>query len=138
VTNARRAVLVGVVLVVIAGVVALLTVDRSSQLDKAIARLGDADRFATSATAGQTVADISTDLRVDGTNCRTRDNGPQCGALLSAAAFTAVTAVTMLDCTAPDIFDARVSLERYLRKLRDFIDDGAQGAAPTLPKVITC
>lgn len=129
----------GVAAVVAAGLFAVFFVDRSSRLDKAISRLGDQKRFATSAQGGQTVADISTELRAEGSECRDKKDTPaRCAALLSAAGFTAVTAVQMLDCTAPDVYDARIALRAYLRKVRDFIDDGATGAPPALPKVITC
>jgi hypothetical protein len=139
VTNAQRLALAGASLVLIAAVVAFLTTDRASHLDKAINRLGDAKRFTTSAKAGQTVADISTTLRIDGAKCRDqrKARGPECAALLSAAAFTAVTAVSMLDCTAPDVYDARLALGKYLRTLRDFVE-GDRAKPPTLPKVITC
>ncbi|HUR77651.1 MAG TPA: hypothetical protein VMZ22_06875 [Acidimicrobiales bacterium] len=131
--------LAAVVVVLAVGGVALSSGDRDSNLDRAISRLDDEGRFATSTEAGQTVADISTQLRVDGAACRDDEQPiPRCSALLSASAFSAVIAVTMLECTAPGVYDARVSLGRYLRKLRDFIDEGAQGAAPTLPTVVTC
>lgn len=129
--------LVGVLLVL--GLAAAVFVDRPTRLDEAIARLGDDDRFATSAEAGQTVADISVGLRQDGAACRSAgDETARCAALLSAAAFSAVTAVTLLDCTAPDVHDARVALRAYLRDLRAFLAGGADGAAPELPRVVTC
>jgi hypothetical protein len=104
----------------------------SSHIDKAIDRLGDDDRFTTSAQAARTIAEISDDLRADGTKC---GHGPKCAALLSAAAFTAVTATTLLDCLPADAAGARVVLTRYLKSVRDF---AGTGAAPRQPGVITC
>ena len=121
------------------GLIALLTVDRETYLDKAIGRMDDQRSFTTSAKSAETVARISDQLRTDGSKCRTQNDAPaKCAAVLSASAYTAVAAVTLLDCTAPDIFDMRLALEAFLRRLRTFIDGGAKGAAPSLPEVITC
>jgi hypothetical protein len=139
VTKLQRGLVAGAIAVLVIGAVAFVLLPRPSHLDEAVQRLDDAHRFTTSAKAGQTVADISTTLRQDGTSCRTKEQrGAKCGALLSAAAFTAVTAVSLLDCTAPDVYDTRIALGKYMRALREFIDRGAKGTAPALPKVITC
>lgn len=135
--NARRGALLGVAGLVVVALLALAARPDPSPLERALQRVGDDARFTTSAKAGQTVADISVDLRRDGTRCRAQDNGPACAALLSGAAFTAVTAVSLLDCTAPDVHDTRVALAQYLRRLQAYVDRGA-GAAPTLPEVNRC
>jgi hypothetical protein len=128
-----------VVVVLLGGFVALRAVDNPSTLDEAIGRLQDNHRFATSGKAGQTVADISADLRVDGAECRdSHDDDARCAALLSASAFAAVTAFTLLDCTAPGVHEGRTTMLRYLRAVRTFLDGGAKGTPPSVPKVVTC
>jgi len=139
VNRGQRPLLAVVSVFVVAGVVALAAVDRSSPLDRTIARFGDEGRFSSGGRAARTIADISTQLRVQGTRCRD-DKRPdaRCLAMLSAAAFMAVSAVNLVDCSPADVRDARLALERYLRSLREFISDGAKGAGPKLPKVTSC
>jgi hypothetical protein len=134
-----RRLLIGLGLVVVlGGAAAFLLVDRATYLDDAVEKMGDDKAFSTSTRAGQTVADISVELRARGAQCREQNaTKTRCDAVLSAAAFTAVTAVAMLDCTAPDVHEARLALEKYLRSVRSFVEDGER-AAPKLPKVVTC
>ncbi len=138
-TRLRVLLAAAIVVVALGGVVALRSVDNPSTLDEAITQLQDNQRFATSGKAGQTVADISAALRTDGAACRDNDDDDaRCAALLSASAFSAVTAFTMLDCTAPGVHDGRVAMLRYLRAVRSFVDGGAKGTPPSVPKVVTC
>jgi hypothetical protein len=108
--------------------------DGKSVIDKSIDKLTDSKRFATSARAGQTVADISTDLRLAGASCKPKGS-PRCTVMLQAAAYSAVTAYTLTDCTAPGVYDGRKAMLDYLRAIRAF-QHGAK--VPTVPKVITC
>jgi len=105
-----------------------------SVVNKSIDKLSEDKRFATSARAGQTVADISTDLRVAGASCKPKHT-PRCTVLLQAAAYSAVTAYTLTDCTAPGVYDGRKAMLKYLRAIRAF-EHGAK--QPTVPKVISC
>jgi hypothetical protein len=111
--------------------------ENSSALDKSIDKLNDNKRFSTSARAGQAVAEISTELRLAGASCRPKHT-PRCTVLLQAAAYSAVTAYTLTDCTSPGVFDGRKAMLDYLRAVRRFLDAGAKGAAPSVPKVISC
>lgn len=137
---ATRAVLVGViVLVLLGGFVATRLLNTQSTLEKAISKLEDNKAFSSSAKAGQTVADISASLRKDGAACRKRgDDVPRCSALLSASAYAAVTAFTLLDCTAPGVYDGRQTMLRYMRAVRAFLDNGAKSTLPSIPRVVTC
>ena len=108
--------------------------DNPSVVEKSIDKLNDAKRFSTSPRAGQTVADISTDLRLAGASCKPKES-PRCTVLLQAAAYSAVTAYTMTDCTAPGVFDGRKAMLDYLRAIRAFQHGAKQ---PSVPKVITC
>ncbi|HVT76765.1 MAG TPA: hypothetical protein VHD87_07025 [Acidimicrobiales bacterium] len=108
-----------------------------SVVDDSIGKLDDSGRFVTSARAAQTVADISARLRVAGAACRPQ-HAPRCTVVLQGAAFSAVTAYALADCTAPGVFDGRRAMLRYLRAVRTFLDGGATGAAPSVPKVVTC
>jgi hypothetical protein len=140
-TTLVRVVLAGAIgVVLLGGVTALRSADDPSTLDEAISQLQDNKRFATSGRAGQTVADISAALRTDGAACRDDDgdDDARCSALLSASAFSAVTAFTMLDCTAPGVHDGRTTMLRYLRAVRAFLDNDAKGTQPSVPKVVTC
>lgn len=100
-----------------------------------ISKLNDSKRFTTTARGAQTVADISTRLRLAGAACRkSHHDAPRCTLLLQAAAYAAVTAYTMADCTAPGVFDGRKAMLGYLHAIHEY----KSGALPTVPKVTTC
>jgi hypothetical protein len=122
------------VFVLAIGAVLLVRGNHKSTVDASIGKLSDTKRFATSARAAQTVADISTKLRLDGAACRPK-HSPRCTVLLQASAYSAVTAYTLADCTAPGVYDGRKAMLTYLRAVRAFMH-GAP--APGVPKVITC
>ena len=105
-----------------------------SAVDQSISKLSDNKRFTTSARAAQTVADISTKLRFEGAACRPKES-PRCTVLLQAAAYSAVTAYTLADCTAPGVFDGRKAMLDYLKAVRAFAHGSKQ---PEVPKVIAC
>jgi hypothetical protein len=133
----RVALVIALVVLVMGGVLAVRGMGKSSPVDDSISKLNDNKRFATSARAGQTVADIATTLRLEGARCRKRDaKESRCTVLLQAAAYSAVTAYTLVDCTAPGVYDGRKAMLGYLQRVKKFMHDGAP--APTVPKVITC
>jgi hypothetical protein len=108
-------------------------------VDGTLGKLNDDKNFTTSARAGQTIADISTQLRLAGASCRKKDKAsPRCTVVLQAAAYSAVTAYTLTDCTSPGVFDGRKAMRDYLRALQRFLKGDAKGVAPSVPKVVTC
>lgn len=111
--------------------------DKHSVVDRSISKLNDDKRFSTSARAAQTVADVSTELRLAGAACRKDDKkSPRCTAMLQAAAYSAVTAYTLADCTSPGVYDGRKVMRAYLHAVKKFLKDGRK--TPSVPKVITC
>ena len=104
-------------------------------VDSSLGKLNATKNFASSMRAGQTVADISTKLRLAGAAC-TPKHSPRCTALLQAAAYSAVTAYTLTDCTSPGVYDGRKAMLDYLHAVQVFFKHG--GTAPSVPKVITC
>jgi hypothetical protein len=105
-----------------------------SALDDSIGKLNDTKRFTTSGRAAQTVADISTKLRLQGAACRPKHSA-RCTVLLQAAAYSAVTAYTLADCTSPGVYDGRKAMRDYLHAVRAFLHGAKQ---PDVPQVVTC
>jgi hypothetical protein len=128
----------GIALVVLAiGAFLVVRGGNPSAVDASIGKLNDNKRFATSARAGQTVADISTKLRLAGASCRKQHGASQrCSVMLQAAAYSAVTAYTLTDCTSPGVFDGRKAMRSYLHAVQKFLH--GEGKAPPVPKVIEC
>ena len=138
-TKTRALIAIAIVVAVLGGGLTVRALHHPSVVADSVSKLRDPHRFASSARAGQTVADISTRLRIEGAKCAKAHQGaPSCSAILSASAFTAVAAFTLADCTAPGVYEGRVRLERYLESVRDFLDHGAKGALPAIPKVLVC
>jgi hypothetical protein len=137
VTAVTRLALVIALAVLALGAFLVVRGDKSSVVDHSISKLNDNERFTTSARAAQTVADVSTDLRLAGASCRKRDKAsPRCTVMLQAAAYSAVTAYTLADCTSPGVFDGRKVMRTYLHAVKKYLQHG--GKTPSVPKVITC
>jgi hypothetical protein len=131
-----RVALVVALFVLATGGFLMLRGDNGTLVDGSIDKLNDSNRFSTSARAGQTVADISTKLRLAGASCRAKDkSSARCTVLLQAAAYSAVTAYTLVDCTSPGVFDGRKAMLDYLQAIRAFLKGAEQ---PAVPKVVTC
>ena len=110
-----------------------------TMVDDSLGKLNDDKNFTTSARAGQTIADISTKLRLAGASCRKRDKAsPRCTVVLQASAYSAVTAYTLTDCTAPGVFDGRKAMRDYLHAVQKYLKSDTKGVAPSVPKVVTC
>ena len=139
----RRAfVTIGVALVVAVVAVALVA-HRSTPTGLARVRvaLHDDDRFVNGPMAGETVAKASQWLLDDGQSCEA-DRGqddPRCAARLSAAAYTSVTAASLISCTAPGVFRTRRALLRYIDDITAF-DHEPLGTlqAPSPPRLPNC
>jgi hypothetical protein len=109
----------------------------ASPVDDSLGKLNDDKRFVTSARAGQTVADVSTQLRLAGASCRKAHGASRrCTVMLQAAAYSAVTAYTLTDCTSPGVYDGRKAMLNYLQAVKKFLAGDAK--APSVPNVITC
>jgi hypothetical protein len=131
----RVSLAIAVAILVMGAVVAVRAVQHESALEDSIGKLEDDGHFTTSTEAGNTIANISVKLRQSGASCRGSDkDAPRCSAVLSAAAYAAVTAYTVLDCTAPGVYDARTAMLKYLRAVRAY----SKGALPSVPEVVKC
>ena len=131
----RVSLAIAIAIIVMGGVIAVRSMQRESALDDSIGKLENDAHFTTSTKAGNTIANISVKLRQSGASCHRSDNeAPRCSAVLSAAAYAAVTAYTVLDCTAPGVYDARMALLKYLRAVRAY----STGALPSVPEVVKC
>jgi hypothetical protein len=93
--------------------------------------VADDANFATAIESGVTFTKVSTDLEQAADDCKP-SNGPRCENLYAAAGYARVSAVGILRCTRPGVFDARQSMRGLLRDL----DDDAGEA--TIPAVVNC
>lgn len=140
----RRVVLgaVAIVAVVVALVAGYLVFGRRSPSGLTATRtwLTQDSRFTSGPTAGQTFAKISATLLTDGKACEHDHPGrdPRCVARLSGAAWANVTAVNLLNCTAPGVFQARTRLSRYLAAVDALDQSPRHGRVPPVPTVPEC
>ena len=118
-----------------------------------IARHGDSDgvararhlvqqdsRFANGPKAGAAFAAISHMLLDDATSCA-RHHGQadtRCQARASAAAYTTVSAFSLVSCTQPGVFRARRALLDELNGIVQVDHQGGRAAPPAVPPVTTC
>lgn len=113
--------LVAGAVVVVAVVAAAVVVARPAPdgLAKSKALVADDARFVTAQGSGLTFVKVATLLRAEAESCAKRraQGSPRCAALFSASAYAQVSAVLVLDCTRPGVFDARQSMRRYLDAL---------------------
>ena len=138
-TAVTRIALVIALAVLAIGAFLVVRGDKHSVVDRSISKLNDDKRFSTSARAAQTVADVATDLRIAGAACRKADKtSPRCTVMLQAAAYSAVTAYTLADCTSPGVYDGRKAMRAYLHAVRKFLQRDAKGKAPSVPKLVSC
>lgn len=131
-----RVVLALVVLVTAAVVVVLVQRgdDASASLDHARRLVADDANFATATDAGVTFTRISRHLQNEAEACRSSNaGGVRCDALFSGSAYARVSAVAVLRCTRPGVFDARTSMRSYLDAL-----SASDDADPALPAIVRC
>ncbi len=83
----------------------------------------DLDSTAQGAESFARVADV---LRQMGRSC---DPGAACDEVREASAFASVLAVGVLECTLPDVHEARTSLRDYVSRIRS----GEMTGPPALP-----
>jgi hypothetical protein len=128
----------------LAGVIAtalVVTRDHPTGLARVRVALHDDDRFTNGPKAGETIATASKWLLDDGESCEAaRGKGdPRCAARLSAAAYTSVAAIGLVDCTAPGVFRTRRALVEYIDDIVTF-DAHPLGTlrVPSPPRVPAC
>ena len=136
----RRGVAVAAVLLVVAAVVLVRARPSPSPVDEARRLVRADDNFATATEAGVTFTRVSSRLQSAAEDCRrsvsstddtTREE--RCDGLFSGAAYARVSAVAILRCTRPGVFEARTSMRTYLDALA-----AAEDAVPPLPPVVRC
>ena len=130
---------VAAALVVVAGVVAAETAS-PSPVEEARRLVRADENFATATEAGVTFTRVSSRLQSAAEACRRSPSSPgdavrqaRCDGLFSGAAYARVSAVAVLRCTRPGVFDARASMRTYLDALASTDD-----ASPPLPPVVRC
>ena len=132
----RRALTVGAVVLLTVGLtVALVRTAAGPDADhdglaRADALVRDDDNFATATESGVTFTKVSTTLEQEADDCRPA-TAPRCETLFAAAGYARVSAVAVLRCTRPGVFDARTSLRTLLHDLE-------REPAPDIPVVVTC
>src|SRR5579885_1485808 len=98
-------------------------------------------RFVNGPTSGATFARISQRLLSDAKHCAAAHGStdPRCVARFQAAAYSSVTAVALLGCTQPGVYQARQALYTDLRSIQALDHDRPFSApVPTVPQVPTC
>lgn len=108
-------------------------VGRSSPLDEAKALVEDDVNFETAFSTGQTFLDIGKVLKRAGEACEDDKgpNHPDCDVMFTANAYATISAVDVLRCTRPGVFDARETMRTYLAEL-------AANKHPDPPRGVTC
>lgn len=141
-TADRRGVAVAaaVLVVVVAVVVVVARSSSSTPVDDARELVRADDNFATATEAGVTFTRVSSRLQSAAEQCRRSSPPPdeatrqaRCDGLFSGAAYARVSAVAILRCTRPGVFEARASMRTYLDALA-----ASEAAAPALPPVVRC
>jgi hypothetical protein len=113
-----RLVLVVAIGLLALGVIASRTLGRDDPLGEARSMAADDGGFESATRAGVTLTKISERLESAGDRCLTsRTRKQSCDAFFAAAGYSRVSAVGILSCTAPGIFDARATLRDYLERL---------------------
>jgi hypothetical protein len=106
-------------------------------LDEARRLAGEDANFATATEAGVTFTRISRRLQEGAESCREDASDDRererCDVLFTASAYARVSAVAVLRCTRPGVFDARASMRGYLDALA-----ASDDADPALPATIRC
>lgn len=114
-------------------VLGVVTATRARQADDPLTtarRLaGDDRQFETATATGVAFTRISSALEAAAESCGT---GARCDALYAGAGWARVSAVGVLRCTRPGIFDARARLRRYVARLE------SDAPPPTPPPPVTC
>lgn len=114
--------------------------DHSDGVTRARHIAGQDGRFGNGPKAGTAFADISRLLLDDAKSCARRHGAsdPRCQARSSAAAFTTVSAFTLVGCTQPGVFRARQALLDELAGIA--LVDRRHGVAPppAVPALPTC
>ena len=136
----RRLVLVAMAVAVL-GVVVLVATRSSgpSALDEARRLVRSDANFATATETGVTFTRVSRHLQSAAESCRSSSSSTdlagraRCDGLFSGAGYARVSAVAVLRCTRPGVFEARASMRSYLDALA-----ASDDAMPDLPPVIRC
>ena len=133
--NARRVVTAAAVaLLAVAVAVAVLRAGQDPggrALGHARDLVADDANFATAIESGVTFTKVSTELEHAADDCEP-SSALRCENLYAAAGYARVSAVGVLRCTRPGVFDARQAMGALLRDL----DDDAR--ATTIPAVVSC
>lgn len=118
--------------VMVIGVLAARTVGDNDPLRVAQALAADDDGFGSATQSGVTLTKVSERLESAGERCLASAKPGNCDALFAGAGYSRVSAVGILTCTAPGIYDARVALRAYLERLAD------GDTAVDTPDVVRC
>lgn len=136
----RRAVVASAAIVLVA-VVTLAAVRSSAPtpLEEARRLVRSDANFATATETGVTFTKVSRRLEAAAESCRSGATASdvtrrtRCDALFSGAAYARVSAVAVLRCTRPGVFEARASMATYLDEVA-----ASDDAAPALPPIVRC
>jgi len=102
----------------------------------AIHLLEDQSHFDTTSASGETLARVADLLVLDARNCHRRTpSATGCTARYSAAAWSEVAALKVLDCSRPAAYKVRVDLLGHLRRVSEM---AANDRAPKLPLLPAC
>ena len=137
--NARRLVTVAAVALLAGAVGFALLRSTEDPGDRALrhahALVADDDNFVTAIETGVTFTKVSTDLERAADDCKP-ERAPRCENLDAAAGYARVSAVGVLRCTRPGVFDARRAMRGLLVELQHGGEDDTREA--DIPSVVSC
>jgi hypothetical protein len=126
----RAAGAIAIGLIALGLVVTVARLRDGDPLDRARDLVADDGNFATAIESGVTFTKVSTALEDAADDCEPATEA-RCENLYAAAGFARVSAVGVLRCTRPGVFDAR----QAMRTLLDDLDDAATAR---IPAVVSC
>lgn len=118
---ARRLLVLALVAVVTAGVAAWMIGGSAEGIDRARSWVDDDAAWATATQSGETLAEIATVLRdeAEASGCDVDGGRARCSSLYRVVAWAETSAVAILGCTRPGVFETRAAARIVLDELAD-------------------
>jgi hypothetical protein len=117
---------------IVGGGVAALARRPPPPIERARKLVADDRGFVTARESGLTLIAVARLLRDSAESCRRRTpTSSTCADLFAGTAYAQVSAVRVLRCTRPGVFDTR-------KRMREYLDGLHAGTQPRVPDVVVC